>query len=58
MLLQCDSLGYLSLIYLSLDLHDLEQFIDKKYCETRQRDRINCYNSNNLGASVEKYSHL
>ena len=42
----------------SLDLHDLEQFIDKKYCETRQRDRINCYNSNNLGASVEKYSHL
>ena len=22
----------------SLDLHDVEQFIDKKYCETRQRD--------------------
>ena len=42
----------------SLDLHNFEQFIDKKYCETRQRDRINCYNSNNLGASVEKYSHL
>ena len=26
---------------LSLDLYDLEQFIDKKYYETRQRDRIN-----------------
>ena len=25
----------------SLDLYDLEQFIDKKYYETRQRDRIN-----------------
>ena len=25
----------------SLDLHDLEKFIDKKYCETRQRDGIN-----------------
>ena len=37
----------------SLDLHDLEQFIDKKYCETRQRYRINCYNSNNLGGSKE-----
>ena len=22
----------------SLDLHDLEQFIDKNYCETRQQD--------------------
>ena len=32
----------------SLDLYDLEQFIDKKYYETRQRDRINYYNSNNL----------
>ena len=26
----------------SLDLHDLEQFIDKRYCETRQRYRISC----------------
>ena len=37
----------------SLDLHNLEQFIDKRYCETRQRYTINCYNSNNLGASEE-----
>ena len=42
----------------SLDLHHLEQFIDKKYCETRQRDRINYYNSNNLGASEEIQSSL
>ena len=41
-----------------LDLHDLEQFIDKRYCETRQRYRINCYNSNNLGASREIQSSL
>ena len=25
----------------SLDLLDLEKFIDKKYCETRQRDETN-----------------
>ena len=25
----------------SLDSHDLNKFIDKKYCETRQRDGIN-----------------
>ena len=42
----------------SLDLHDLEQFIDKKYCETRQRDRINCHNNNNLGATEEIQSSL
>ena len=42
----------------SLDLHHLEQFIDKNYCETRQRDRINYYNSNNLGASEEIQSSL
>ena len=42
----------------SLDLHDLEQFIDKKYSETRRRDRINYYNSNNLGASEEIQSSL
>ena len=41
----------------SLDLHDLEQFIDKKYCETRQRYRINCYNSKNLGGS-DHLNHL
>ena len=35
----------------SLDLHDLEQFIDKKHCETRQWDETNCYDSNNLSAS-------
>ena len=57
MLLQCDTLGYLSLIYLPLDLHDLEQFIDKKYCETRQRYRINCYNNKNLGGS-DHLNHL
>ena len=33
------------------DVHDLEQFIDKKYCETRQRDGINRDDSNNLSAS-------
>ena len=42
----------------SLDLHDLEQFIDKKYCETRQRDETNCYDSNNLSASEEIQSSL
>ena len=41
----------------SLDLHDLEQFIDKKYCETRQRYRINCYNNKNLGGS-DHLNHL
>ena len=42
----------------SLDLHDLEQFIDKRYCETRQRDKTNCYDSNNLSASEEIQSSL
>ena len=42
----------------SLDLHDLEKFIDKKYCETRQRDETNCYDSNNLSASEEIQSSL
>ena len=42
----------------SLDLHDLEQFIDKKYCETRQRVGINCYDNNSLSASEEVYSSL
>ena len=35
----------------SLDLHGLEQFIDKNYCESRQRDGINRDGSNNLSAS-------
>ena len=35
----------------SLDLHDLEQFIDKKYSESRQRDGINRDDSNNLSVS-------
>ena len=39
-------------------MRDLEQFIDKKYCETRQRDGINCYDSNNLSASEEVQSSL
>ena len=42
----------------SLDLHDLEQFIDKKFCETRQRDETNCYDRNNLSASEEIQSSL
>ena len=42
----------------SLDLHDLEQFIDKKYCETRQRDETNCCGGNNLSASEEVQSSL
>ena len=42
----------------SLDLHDLERLIDKSYCETRERYRIDCYNSNNLGTSKEIQSSL
>ena len=42
----------------SLDLHDLEQFIDKKYCETRQRDETNCFGGNNLSAIEEVQSSL
>ena len=42
----------------SLDLHDLERFIGKKYCETRQRDEINCCDSNKLSASEEVQSSL
>ena len=42
----------------SLDLHDLEQFIDKKYCETRQRDGVNRYDSNNLSSSEKIQSSL
>ena len=41
----------------SLDLHDLEQFIEK-YCEARQRDGIKRYDSNNLSASEEVQSSL
>ena len=42
----------------SLDLHDLEKFIDKKYCETRQRDGINRCDRTNLSASEEVQSSL
>ena len=42
----------------SLDLHDLEKFIDKKYCENRQRDGINRCDSNNLSAREEVQSSL
>ena len=42
----------------SLDLHDLEQFIDKKYCDNRQRDGINRYESNNLRVNKEVQSSL
>ena len=42
----------------SLDLHDLEKFIDKKYCETRQRDETNRCDSNNLSASEGVQSSL
>ena len=42
----------------SLDLHDLEQFIDKKYCETRQRDESNCCGGDNQSASEEVQSSL
>ena len=39
-------------------MHDLEQFLDKKYCETRQRDGINRYDSKDLSASDEVLSSL
>ena len=39
-------------------MHDLEQFIDKKYCETRQRYETNCRGGNNLSASEEIQSSL
>ena len=42
----------------SLDLHDLEKFIDKKYCETRQWDGIHRCDSSNLSASKEVQSSL
>ena len=42
----------------SLELHDLEQFTDKKRWKTRQRDGINRYDSNNLSASEEVQSSL
>ena len=43
----------------SLDLHDLEKLIDKKYCETRQQDgRINRCDSSNLSPSEEVQSSL
>ena len=42
----------------SLDLHDLEKFIDKKYCETRQRNGINRCDSSNLSGSEEIQSSL
>ena len=42
----------------SLDLHDLEQFIGKKCCVTRQRDGINRYDSNNLSTCEEVQSSL
>ena len=42
----------------SLDLHDLEKFIDKKYRETRQRDGINRCDSSSVSASEEVQSSL
>ena len=42
----------------SLALHDLERFIGKKYCETRQQDGINRCDSSNLSASEEVQSSL
>ena len=40
----------------SLDLHDLEKFIDKKYCEIRKRDGTNRCDSSNLSTSEEVQS--
>ena len=40
----------------SLDLHDLEKFIDKKYCEIRKRDGTNRCDSSNLSTSKEVQS--
>ena len=42
----------------SLDMHNLEKFIDEKYCETRQRHGINHCDSSNLSASEEVQSSL
>ena len=42
----------------SLDLHDLEKFIDKKYSKTRQRDGINRCDISNLSVSEEVQSSL
>ena len=42
-----------------LNLHDLEQqFIDKEYCETRQRDGIKRYDNKNLCTSDQGDSSL
>ena len=32
----------------SLDMHNLEKFIDEKYCETRQQHGINHCDSSNI----------
>ena len=37
---------------------DLEQFLDKKWCATRQQDETNYYESKNLSASDEVQSSL
>ena len=42
----------------SLVLHDFEQLIDKKYCETRQSHETNCPGGNNLSTSEEVQSSL
>ena len=42
----------------SLDLHDLEKFIDEKYCETRQRDGNHRCDISNLSACKEVQSSL
>ena len=42
----------------SLGLHDLETFIDEKYCETRQRDGNHPCDISNLSASKEVQSSL
>ena len=42
----------------SLNLHDLEKFIGKKYFETRQQDGTNRYDSNNVSASEKVQSYL
>ena len=42
----------------SLDLHDLEKFNDKQYCETRQREGINWCDISNLSTSEEVQSSL
>ena len=42
----------------SLVLHDFEQLINKKYCETRQSHETNCRGGNNLSTSEEVQSSL